>query len=55
MDLSEAEKVLRDHGYRFYYAKMLSGRSYDDPEGNEVFLSSQDVLRLATELLRDVV
>ena len=44
MDFQQAEQVLLENGWHFYYNKMLSGRCYDNPEGVEVFLSEKEVI-----------
>lgn len=50
MNFQEAEQLLLDSGYQYYYNKMLSGRCYDTPEGEEVFLTESEVIKLANEL-----
>ena len=50
MNFQQAEQVLFENGWRYYYNKMLSGRSYDDPNGVEVFLSEKEVIQLAEEI-----
>jgi len=50
MNFQIAEAVLREHGYKFFYCRMLSGRCYEDPDGTEVFLSESEVIQLAEEL-----
>ena len=48
MTFDEARELLLASGYKFYYNKMLSGGSYDTPEGEEVFLSESEVIKLAS-------
>ena len=50
MDFQTAEQILLENGYKFFYEKIVSGRSYDDPDGNEVMLTNSEVITLAEKI-----
>ena len=49
MDFLEAKGILVKKGYKYYCARMISGYDFDDPEGNQVFLTETEIISLAQD------
>ena len=49
MDFLEAKGILVKKGYKYYCARMISGYDFDDPEGNQVFLTETEIISLAED------
>ena len=50
MSFTEAVSILTSKGYTYYGRLMISGCDFDNPKGERVFLTENEVITLAESL-----
>ena len=50
MDFLTAKALLEEQGYIYFGARMISGYDFDDPQGEPIALTENEIIQLATEL-----
>lgn len=50
MEFTNAVALLQEEGYIYYGRLMISGCDFDNPNGERVFLTEGEVIKLASEL-----
>ena len=50
MTFTEAVNALETVGYKYYGQLMMSGCDFDDPDGNQLYLTEKQTIELAESL-----